>query len=364
MQSDDLLAGTFVWALAPALQATNDATLDYYYDFSQSIDELTAVFAALDLPWKWQPVAMHDLEQVIGAIRGATPAGLRPVVLNLCDGDEVNGAPGVSVIHCLERHGLIYTGSDAFFYEVTTSKISMKRAFDAQGVPCAPWEPVLRADWDPRGAFARLGTPLIVKPAVSAGSMGIGIRNVVADEDTLRAQVVRMFEGYRGWQLSAGGVVVESFIPGPEYTVLVVGSYLSRDTATLFRPVERIFHRSLPENERFLSFDRLWSLNEEEPAMPDGGHFYEYASPDPSHIDEILRLSWDAYVATRGQGYARIDLRMDARTQRLFVLEVNAQCGLSDDENYTSIGAILRLDGATFVALIRRVLEDAVRRAG
>jgi D-alanine-D-alanine ligase len=50
--------------------------------------------------------------------------------LNLCDGDEVNGTPGISVVKLLEEKGLVYTGSDEFFYHITTSKIPMKQAFD------------------------------------------------------------------------------------------------------------------------------------------------------------------------------------------------------------------------------------------
>ena len=57
----------------------------------------------------------------------------------------------------------------------------------------------------------------------------------------------------------------------------------------------------------------------------------------------IELLSWEAYAAVRGHGYGRVDLRMDAASGELHVLEVNAQCGLSEDENYTSIGAILRV---------------------
>ena len=43
----------------------------------------------------------------------------------------------------------------------------------------------------------------------------------------------------------------------------------------------------------------------------------------------------------------------------LYVLEVNAQCGLSEDENYTSIGAILRYSGKSFTDLTVEILDDA-----
>src|SRR6266704_1300473 len=48
-----------VWVLAPHLH-TGDANVDYYYDFSQSIQEYTKAFAELGIEWKWQPVTMQD----------------------------------------------------------------------------------------------------------------------------------------------------------------------------------------------------------------------------------------------------------------------------------------------------------------
>ena len=70
----------------------------------------------------------------------------------------------------------------------------------------------------------------------------------------------------------------------------------------------------------------------------------------------------DAYIATGGTGYTRVDIRMDQQTGKLYVLEVNAQCGLSEDENYTSIGAILRMSGHSFTGLITEIINDAFRR--
>jgi hypothetical protein len=45
------------------------------------------------------------------------------------------------------------------------------------------------------------------------------------------------------------------------------------------------------------------------------------------------------------------------------MLEVNAQCGLSEDEDYTSIGAILKASGVTFTEVIAEILMDALRRS-
>jgi D-alanine-D-alanine ligase len=171
-----------------------------------------------------------------------------------------------------------------------------------------------------------------------------------------------MFEGYRGWNLTADGLLAESFVTGPEFTVLISGSHDAPEDARIYTPVERLFHPSVPDHEKFLSFDRLWEIYEDESPMPDDGAFYTYGLPDPSRIELIKKISWDAYVATKGYGYTRVDLRMDQSSGRIYVLEVNAQCGLSEDEDYTSIGAILRFSGCTFAALVAEIIQDAFRR--
>jgi D-alanine-D-alanine ligase len=192
--------------------------------------------------------------------------------------------------------------------------------------------------------------------------MGVGIKNVVHDQTELKEQVDKMFAGYRGWDLAADGLIAESFITGPEFTVLISGSYNNPKDAKIYTPVERVFHPSLPEQEKFLSFDRLWEIYEEEEPMPNEASFYEYALPDASLIDEIKKISWDAFVACKGSGYTRADIRMDKETGKLYVLEVNAQCGLSEDEDYTSIGAILRFSGNTFTELVAEIINDAFSR--
>lgn len=352
-----------VWVLAPCIEV-NDENLDYYYDFSQSIAEYTDVFNRLKLDWIWQPVNMNTFSSVIDEINAEKNIGdCLPVVLNLCDGDEVNGTPGISVVRRLEAKEIIYTGADEFFYYVTTSKIPMKKAFDKAKVPNAAWTFFHSSNINAEKILKKTGTPVIVKPAVSGGSMGLGVRNVVENKDELVSLVNDLFEGYRGWNLTADGIVAEKFIPGPEYTVFISGSYDRPEDAVIYTPVERVFHESLPEKEKFLSFDRLWEIYENESAMPEEGNFYEYKLPDAELIDEIKKISWDAYVATKGKGYTRVDVRMDAETKKMYVLEVNAQCGISEDENYTSIGAILKFSGKSFTQLVEEIIIDAMKRA-
>ena len=350
----------FVWVLAPSVQ-TEDPNLDYYYDFSQSIGEYTRVFEQLELNWKWQPVTLENFQDVIARIAEAGNTQT-PLILNLCDGDEVNSTPGISVIHCLKQYGLIYTGAEPAFYENTTSKIVMKELFDQAGVVHAAWKPIPGKDAQLDGICEAIGVPLIVKPAVSGGSMGLGTRNVVHSDTELLELVLELLNGYRGWDFTFGGLVAEKFISGPEYTVFISGSFDQPDSAILYTPVERVFHQDLPDIQKFLSFDRLWETYEAEKPINETDDFYQYQLPPEALRDAVKLHSWNAYCAVKGTGYGRVDLRMDQHTGQIYVLEVNAQCGLSEDENFTSIGAIARLGQHPYADMIVHILQDALQR--
>ncbi|MBL7731522.1 MAG: hypothetical protein JNM88_10120, partial [Chitinophagaceae bacterium] len=231
------------------------------------------------------------------------------------------------------------------------------------GVATANWRVITEKKGSVKGICKRVGTPIIIKPAVSGGSMGVSVKNVVQSEDELAERVEEIRKGYRGWNLLADGLFVEQFITGPEYTTFITGSADDPANCIVYEPVERVFHQSLPEAERFLSFDRLWEIYEDEAPMPANENFYEYRPASSELVPALKQLSLDAYKACGGKGYTRIDIRQDSATGKLYMLEANAQCGLSEDENYTSIGAILKASGVSFTHVIAEILKDALRRS-
>jgi D-alanine-D-alanine ligase len=238
----------------------------------------------------------------------------------------------------------------------------MKEAFDRSRVATPKWEVIKNKEQSVKGIFDRLGSPLILKPAISGGSLGISVKNVVHTEKELVEQIQLLYEGYHGWDLSSGGLIAEQFIKGPEFTTLIVGSSDRPNDCIHNLPVERVFHSTLPDTEKFLSFDRLWEFYENESAMPGEENFFDYFLPNAEIIPALQKITLDAYIAVQGSGYARIDIRMDAQTNKLYVLEVNSQCGLSEDEDHTSIGAILRVSGKSFAQLVLEIIQDALKK--
>ncbi len=350
-----------VWILVPDL-ISKDENINYYYDFKESYKEFEEAFKLLNLPWVWLPVTIDNYKtQIINIKREREDGVFFPIAFNLCDGDDLNSAPGVNVIHHLDNLNLLFTGSNQYFYKITTSKIDMKQAFDKHAISTPAWF-ILNKDFI-KQPVSNIPFPLIVKPAISAGSLGISIKNVVHNFKELNNVYQYLAsDPINEWHLNEGGIFAEKFIVGREFTCFLIGDSKNQNNKIIYEPVERVFHDSLNDFEKFLSYERLWEIYENESAMPNNDVFFNYQLPPAHLIERIKELSWQAYCALDGVGYARIDIRYDAHTNEMFILEVNAQCGISEDEDYTSIGAILKFSNKSFAEMLKDIINEAFLR--
>lgn len=347
-----------VWLFIPYYDK-GDTVESPEYDLPAFRTEVADWFDTLGLTFQWVPVTLSNVDTLIREFqdRHRTQPG---VVFNLCDGNELDGSPGVSVVRALERARVPFTGSASGFYDLTTFKGPMKARLVARGVSTAPFvriggpDDVDRIDRD-------VGYPAFVKPEVSAGSGGIALSSRVESRAAAAARIVHLMSGEDGPFYARSGLFVERFIDGPEFTVLVVADHAAPRGARAYPPAERIFHSALPDHERFLSFDRYWSEYKEESRLPDSEPFYRYGPAPPAHVDRLADLAERAFVAVDGSGYGRVDIRLDSRADTLYVLEVNSNCGLSGDRE-TSVGELLHLAGVPVHHLVSEILRDAYHR--
>ena len=332
-----------------------------HYDPPENREEIGAWMEALGSTWEWVPIASNNLDDEIA--RASTLARNGGVLIfNICDGTTSDGYPGVEVVIALEAHGLPYTGASEDFYRMTTSKAASKARFKAAGVPTSPWV-LARTDEDLDRAAATLPFPLFVKPDVSAGSYGIQIDSVVHDLDRLRRQFAAVRAGLHGQTFEDDAVLIERFIEGREFTVLVVEDPDEPLGLYVLPPGERVFDTRVPSTERFLAYERYWG--EPEPGRPipvlPSDPCYRYALA-PADLSSVLRdVARKAFRAVDGESYGRVDIRLDERTGDLFVLEVNAQCGLSATDSST-VGSLLALSHQTMPPIIERILKHAMTR--
>ena len=292
------------------------------------------------------------------------------MVLNYCAGDEDPNYPGTCVIKLLEAKGILFTGADSTFDYLCSSKLRMKRAFVEADVATAPYEVILDSS-RVQGVCERLGTPLIVKPAMSMGSRGLSLQSVVESDEQVNKQVQWLLQGQHDMQFPPDSIFVERFINGREFTVFLLGSSQQPESIKIYPPAERVFHSSLPKTQRFLAYDWYWTKYEEGSLFSPEEPFCRYGLVAPPLQQKLCELSKLAYCAVGGNGYARVDIRMDTASQELFVLEVNPNCGISsyplstfddNDLGATSVGTILHLTGIPFAQLMSEIIAEAFNR--
>lgn len=360
MISNRMLLPRQVLVFAPYIEL-DGKLVSTHYDLPEYRAEIDAWMNGLAIQWEWRPITRSNLE---AELRNAA-AQLPPregVVFNLCDGTEADGYPGIEVVDGLEQYGLAYTGADPAFYRNTTSKAVSKAMFAAAGVSSARSFLLTDGARDIDRAIEAIGFPLFIKPDVSAGSYGIQVDSVCHDRAAAIGKIDQLMHGLHGQHFEKNGILVEAFVQGREFTVLSVEDPACPMGLFVVPAGERVFDTRVPPQERFLAFERYWELPEENRRLPPGEPYYWYKLAPEGMQAELADLARRATRAVGGAGYARTDIRYDDMRKTLYVLEVNAQCGLSADDSAT-VGSMLRLSGHNIVDIIARVLAHGISRA-
>lgn len=269
------------------------------------------------------------------------------VVLNLVDGGETDGWPGASVIRGIERRGLAYTGSCAWFFNLDTSKIAMKQHLTNSGGPTPAFIDMTDKLGPEREAetlkeLKRLPYPMLVKPSPSSSSRGMSNKNVCNTPEEVLA-VSREVKA-----MGFPGVYAEEFVTGREFTALVSGD-CSVGIHT-YAVIERVFRKDVPDKEQFLSYGMKW----EQFGSEKGNWWYALApEEDQFALQDTAR---ETMTKISGNGYARMDIRQDRKTKRNYVVDVNANCSIDYDPE-SAMALILRGSDMTFTDF----LEDLIR---
>eukprot|EP01004_Peranema_trichophorum_P004407 NODE_3332_length_1371_cov_2.624199_g2898_i0.p1 GENE.NODE_3332_length_1371_cov_2.624199_g2898_i0~~NODE_3332_length_1371_cov_2.624199_g2898_i0.p1 ORF type:complete len:366 (+),score=31.09 NODE_3332_length_1371_cov_2.624199_g2898_i0:59-1156(+) len=265
------------------------------------------------------------------------------IILNLCDGSDTDGIPGPSVALWLQEHRKTSKvfGCGFDFINSTTFKHEMKFSFRSAGVSTSNSISVTSSDIENLSEIlSKLKLPLFVKVSDSYGSVGICEKSCCRDYESAQVMIKKLLETY-------SILVVEEFIDGPEFTVLVQGDYQNPDKICVYRPAQRKFAKWCPIN--FVTFDINWKeyYSTEEPP-------YSYVLVnDPEMESRVIELAKQAYISVRGTGYGRIDIRASSASGNLYVLEVNSVPAVGHD---SSSDQILRIQGKSTLQFFSRIL--------
>jgi len=284
-----------------------------------SLDSGRNVLAAL----RAKGVDAHAVDG-IPALLDSLRAGHYSRVFNILHGQHGGGEDGV-LQGALESLHVPYTGSGGLGSALSMDKVRTKQVWIAEGLPTPRFVALRkgRGDLDVHAAAAKIGLPVIVKPASEGSS--VGVTRVFRDADLdAAAELAARYPG---------DLLVEEMIEGDELTVAV----LAREVLPSIRIVPK-------------------------------GAFYDYhakyVAEDTQYLcpglegeaeAELRALALAAFDAAGCAGWGRVDVMRD-RAGRNFLLEVNTAPGMTSHSLVPKAAATVGID---FQTLCWRILESS-----
>jgi D-alanine-D-alanine ligase len=207
---------------------------------------------------------------------------------------------GYEVIRALEYYNLAYTGADEKFFSL--KKSSMKSLALSCGIN-TPNYCFAYSDEDIILADKQIGTyPMFVKHFNGGGSIGLNAQSKCHCFDEMRDAARKMIDEF-------GGALIEEFIQGREYTVLIIENDKNKFEPFVLDPIECVFDNG----ETFKTY-HLKHIDATSNIKVENGELRA----------KLVDMSKKAFVFMQAKSYARVDIRVDPNG-KLYFLEINAQ---------------------------------------
>ena len=222
------------------------------------------------------------------------------------------------VVSYLELLHLPYTGCNPRGLMLARDKVLAKKMLSFHRIPHPRFIEV------PHGRVVRrpkgLTFPLIVKSTTEEASLGISQASIVEEDEKLRERVAFIHHHV------GSGALIEQYIEGREFYVGVIGNGHLQAL-----PVWELILDKLPDDARRIATERVkWSQKYQRK--------YDIVSQEATQLpvrkrEEIQHLAKRVYRVLGLNGYARVDMRMDAGGN-LYVLEANPNPQIAYREDF------------------------------
>lgn len=223
----------------------------------------------------------------------------------------------------LEYLGIPYTGSGVMASALAMDKWRTKLLWRAAGLPTPDYE-LMSARTDPAGLVARLGLPLMVKPAREGSSIGMSKVTTIEKLAPAYALAARYDDV----------VIAERFVEGIELTAAILGD----EPLPLIR---------LETPREFYDYEAKYFADDTRYICPCGLPAEQERS--------VQRMALEAFRVLGCSGWGRVDAMLD-RDGKLQLLEVNTIPGMTD---HSLVPMAARAQGISFEDLCVRILESA-----
>ena len=267
------------------------------------------------------------------------------VVVNFCDTGFRNVATQeLHVPALLEMLGVPYSGASPACMAICYDKQIVRLVAGAQGIP-VPRELCL-APAEPLPDRSEL-YPALIKPNQADGSVGITKDAVVRSREEA--------ERYVAWlrrELPGRAILVQEYLPGPEYGIGLIGNPGSRLEAL---PVLEVDYTRLPA-------DLAPILSYESKALPDSPYWTEIkfrrAEADAAMLARMVGHARRLFARLGCRDYGRFDFRCAADGEPR-LLEVNPNPAWAND---AKLALMAGFAGIAYPDMLQMILEAALER--
>lgn len=228
----------------------------------------------------------------------------------------------------LQAMGLPYTGSGVMASALSMDKLRTKLCWQGLGLSTPLWF-VLKSETDIDACIAKLGFPVIVKPAQEGSSIGMS-KATNRDELVAALQLAKQY---------LCDVYAEQWVQGQEYTVGVLDG-------------EALPAIRLETPNTFYDFDAKYRANTTKYHCPCG--------LSAEREQQLQDLAVQACQALDVKGWARVDVFIDA-SGRSQLIEVNTVPGMTD---HSLVPMAAKAVGISFEELVWRILETSMAGPG
>ncbi len=256
------------------------------------------------------------------------------MVFNIAEGLRGFGREA-QVPALLEAFDIPYTFSDVLVLSLTLHKGMAKHVIRDIGIPTPDFAVIEKED---QIQGIRLPLPLFAKPVAEGTGKGITAASKIETRADLERVCRSLLTAFQQ------PVLVETFLPGREFTVGIIGTGTDAFATEVMEVVLK------PQAEQ----DVYSYLNKENFAA-----LVEYRLADDSEAGQAGETALAAWRGLGCRDAGRMDLRSDA-TGRPNFMEVNPLAGLHPQ--HSDLPIIFGLMGKTFLQLIDMIMCSALKR--
>ncbi len=256
------------------------------------------------------------------------------MVFNICEGMFGLGREA-QVPALLDAYQIPYTFSGPLVLALSLDKALTKRVLRTMGVATPDFAVVTVLE---DIAAVNLPFPVFAKPLAEGTGLGIDPASIIDSDSELAAVCLKLLEKFKQ------PVLVETYLPGREFTVGVVGS---GSAAEVIGTIEIILRPLAQAN----AYSYVNKENCEE--------LISYVLASEAAAGPCRELALKAWRGLGCFDAGRVDIKMDGNGVANF-LEVNPLAGLHPE--HSDLPIICKLVGITYQTLMERIMASASAR--